>query len=82
MDRLQEWWAKDEECDKLIKELEEGKGPHGFSWRDRLLRRKGNLVVGKDLELSKDILTLFHASSMGRHSDVAATLQKVPIALY
>lgn len=49
---------------------------------DGRLRKKGKIVVGRDLQLRNDILLLVHASPLGGHSGVSYRLQKVPSLLY
>lgn len=82
MDNIKKSWLVDEECSRLITELTEGRGPSRFSWVDGLLRRKGKVVVDRDLELRKTILELLHASAVRGHSGASTTLQKVSSVLY
>ena len=53
-----------------------------YSWSGGELRRKRKLVIGKNLELRKEILNWLHSSSYGGHSRRDATYQRVKTVVY
>ena len=68
---------------RIIQELEHNPVTHSsFTWDENQLRRKGRLVVGRNLELQSQILCLFHTSGLGGHSGVHATYQRIATVLY
>ncbi|KAF3662663.1 hypothetical protein FXO38_11049 [Capsicum annuum] len=46
------------------------------------LRWKGRLVIGKDLQLRKNIITLWHATPQGWHSGMDATTKRLQALFY
>lgn len=47
-----------------------------------MLKRKGKIVVGNERELREVILLHFHSSSVGGHSGINATYQRVCTIFY
>ena len=73
----------DLDVQKLIFKLQSDSKSHKhFSWVRGELRRKRRLVIGKDLELRKDILKWLHSSTCGGHSGKDATLQRVKAVVF
>ena len=70
--RIKASWQSDLDVQKLISKLQSDS-----NWVRGELRRKRRLVIGKDLELRKDILKWLHSSACGGHSGRDATLQRV-----
>ncbi|KAH0657924.1 hypothetical protein KY289_026672 [Solanum tuberosum] len=59
--------------------------PHAhsqFTWYPNKFRRKGRLVVGKVGPLRQDIITLWHATPLGGHYGIEATLKRLLTLLY
>ncbi|KAJ7959586.1 Ty3/gypsy retrotransposon protein [Quillaja saponaria] len=78
-----ECWETDEVLRELVPKLQAGSIKDSkFTWQEGLLKKKGKLVVGKNPELRKDLLDLFHASSVGGHSGVQATLKRLQNVFY
>ena len=76
LDRIKAAWLVDVDLQKIISELLQDPLSHRhYSWVRRELRRKGRLVIGKDQELRKLILTWLHSTACGGHSGRDATLQ-------
>lgn len=82
IERIKKSYSWDVYYSQIIQRVVEGSGPSQFLFVDGLLRRKGRIFVGTDAELRKDILTLFHESTIMGHSCVAATSKKISILLY
>lgn len=59
----------------MIHTIEQGHEPSRFTWDGDLLQRKGRLVVRRDEELWKSILSIFHDTPMGGHPDSIAKMQ-------
>ena len=59
---------------KIIHELQQNPSSHSsFTWERDQLRRKGQMVVGRDHGLQTHILNWFHSSGLSGHSGVHAT---------
>nr|KYP46500.1 Transposon Ty3-I Gag-Pol polyprotein [Cajanus cajan] len=81
--RIQQSWQTDPTIQRIIAELQSNSSSHKhYSWQKEELRRKGRLVVGKDMQLRKDILLWIHASACGGHSGRDATLQRIKSVVY
>lgn len=81
--RIKASWQSDLDVQKLISKLQSDPSSHKhFSWERGELRRKGRLVICKDLELRKDILKWLHSSACGGHSGRDATLQRVKAVFF
>lgn len=48
-----------------------------YSWDGKILRRKGKVVMGQELELRKKLFELFHSGAMRGHSGVHATRHRI-----
>lgn len=81
LERVKGNYANDVDYTMIIHQLERGNRSTLFSYMEGLLRINGKIVVGNDVELRKDILELFHGSTLGGHSGVSATLQREIILL-
>ncbi|GJX36874.1 reverse transcriptase [Tanacetum coccineum] len=68
-DKVKDSWKNDLEAQNLIKSLEHHsyKG-NKYSWNGEILKRKGKVVVGNDLELRKELVQHFHNEAIGGHS--------------
>lgn len=82
LEKIKNNWQTDPTCVQLIQHLDQGKELLRFTWKEGLLRRKGRMVVGADEGLRNEILVLFHASALGGHSGVTATLQRINSLIY
>lgn len=68
---------------ELIKDLEDNSTAHShYQWRAGVLRRKGKMVVGRNTDLHRQLIELYHASAVGGHSGVRATTQRIASILY
>ena len=47
-----------------------------------IIRHKGQIYVGKDLDLRKKLLTALHASALGGHSGMKATYHRIKRIFY
>nr|GFC83558.1 retrotransposable element Tf2 [Tanacetum cinerariifolium] len=76
-------WRGDPSLITLIANLQAGKpcSKH-YSWSNQQLTRKGKLVVGDDPALRLSLLTHFHGDSIGGHSGIAATTQRIQTFCY
>ncbi|GJX10084.1 retrotransposon-related protein [Tanacetum coccineum] len=72
-------WKNDSDVQNLIQSLEDHsyKG-NKYSWTDGVLKRKGRVVVGNDLELRKLLIKYFYNEAIGGHSGV----QKPDLSAY
>lgn len=76
-------WPTDSQVQKLITDKEQDPASHSkFSWNNGELRRKGKLVVGNDLQLKAQILSLFHSSATAGHSGSLGTYKRISAVLY
>ncbi|GJY94082.1 reverse transcriptase domain-containing protein, partial [Tanacetum coccineum] len=53
-----------------------------YSWTGEILKRKGKVVVGNDLELRKELVQHFHNEAIGGHSGAHVTMKKLGSLLY
>lgn len=54
-----------------------GHNSNGFSLVEGLLRKDGKIWVGANVGLQCELITAFHASSLGGHSGIQATYQRL-----
>ncbi|KAF3629835.1 hypothetical protein FXO37_28741 [Capsicum annuum] len=79
--RIQASWQADTTLQEVIHRLQVHPFK-SFTWLNDQLRWKGRLVVGKDLQLRKDIITLWHATLQGGHSGMDATIKRLQALFY
>ena len=83
LERIKAYWQGDDALQKLIAEVTKDPSSHkDYSWSGGELRRKSKLVIGKNLELRKEILNWLHSSSYGGHSGRDVTYQRVKTVVY
>ena len=76
-------YATDEGIQKVLQELQLDPQSHkNFTLSQGQLKRKGRIVVGKDENVQKKILDLFHTSGLRGHSGIHATYQRISSILY
>lgn len=51
--------------------------PSKFTWSQGLLKRKGRLVIRKDVDLRDNLIKLIHTSPFGGHSGAEVTYKKL-----
>lgn len=73
----------DPHTSKIIQELEKDPASHQkFAWQDKVLRRKGKLVLGNSSEVKTFILHWLHDSSTGGHYGRDKTYARVKSLFY
>lgn len=83
IERIRRSWETNKDCDDLLRAVAAGLGPSKFAVKNDILERGlGWIVVGRDDKVHKDILLLFHASTLGGHSGATATHKKVSSIVY
>ncbi|GJX84885.1 retrotransposable element Tf2 [Tanacetum coccineum] len=82
-DKVKDSWKNDLDIQNLIKSLEHHsyKG-NKYSWTSEILKRKGKVVVGNDLELRKELVQHFHDEAIGGHSSAHVTMKKLGSLFY
>ena len=76
-------WESDVHIQQILKEKQENDDSHPkYSWNRGELRRNGRLVVGNDLQLKAQILSIFHDSALAGHSGVWGTYKRISALLY
>lgn len=71
----------DSELKGVIERLKSDPNAHSqFTWYQNKLRRKGRLVIREVIR--QDIITLCHATPLGGHSGIEATLKKLLTVFY
>lgn len=82
-DRVKATWGTDVQLQKVIEDLNQNhlSHPH-YTWQQQVLKRKGRLVVGADSSLRRDLLTYFHADSIGGHSGIHPTFKRLASFFY
>ncbi|KAJ0704368.1 putative nucleotidyltransferase, Ribonuclease H [Helianthus annuus] len=76
-DRIKKSWQEDMAVNDRLGKLIRGETVTGYKWNGEVLFKGNRVVVGNDEQLQKDIINLCHASSMGGHSGVHATTQRI-----
>ncbi|KAD2804089.1 hypothetical protein E3N88_37466 [Mikania micrantha] len=81
--RIKNSWELDDQLKEVLLGLQNG-GPSSskYSWNGEVLFRKGKVIVGKDITLQNDIITLCHSSPMGGHSGIHGTMQRIRSLFY
>ena len=83
LQRVQHSWLSDSSLIHLIHKLQNAPDKHShYTWQDGQLRRKNKLVVGPDVKLRKELLSLFHSSPIGGHSGAEATMKRLGSVYY
>jgi hypothetical protein len=73
----------DERCKKLLTELAIDAAAHEHYTLNRgILRYKGKVVIGDNMELKKKLLSAFHTSEMGGHSGERATFHRLQLVFF
>jgi len=68
---------------KLIQDLQTDASLHKhYTWRHGELRRKGRLIVGKDVALRAELLQWIHVGNTSGHSGQEATLKRLRSIVY
>ncbi|KAA3452986.1 Transposon Ty3-G Gag-Pol polyprotein [Gossypium australe] len=76
-------YADDTKLSQLCMAVQEQPQLHSkYSWHGNFLRRRGKIVVGKDIALCKQIFSLFHESALGGYSGIHATRHRISTLLY
>ncbi|GKD20076.1 reverse transcriptase [Tanacetum coccineum] len=83
MDKVKTSWEGDDTMQQLIKSL----GDHSYkgnklTLEGDLLKRKGRIMVGNNVELRKQLVAYFHESAVGGHSGVLVTTKKLAAVFY
>ena len=66
-----------------MQELQVDPASHSnFTYDSGFLRRKGKVVVGKNLPLQAQLVQLYHSTGLGGHSSIHATYQRISAILY
>ncbi|XP_074265864.1 uncharacterized protein LOC141588317 [Silene latifolia] len=81
LQRVQMSW-QDPECDQVIQSLINNTTTSKYKWNDGQFIRKGRVVVGPDLALRQELLTLMHLSSFGGHSGVHGSYKRLNSLFY
>ena len=83
MQRIKNACLTDDSLVRIIRKLESNLDKVSkYNWKEGQLRQKGRLVIGKEEELWKELLTLFHNSPEGGHSSAEATMKRLNIVVY
>lgn len=81
--KIKESWKSDPQVQVILSEKQQDGSSHqSFTWSKGELRRKGRLVVGNDLQLKAQILSIFHESALAGHSGALATYKRISALLY
>ncbi|GJX58361.1 retrotransposon-related protein [Tanacetum coccineum] len=83
MNQIKVSWQNDDTMQQLIKSLKDNsyKG-NKLSLEGDLLKRKGKIMVGNEVELRKQLIAYFHESVVGGHSGVLVTTKKLSVVFY
>lgn len=82
-DQVRDSWLLDSSLQHIIKEIEADPLNHSkYSWQNDVLKRKGKLVVGENVNLRRDLLTFFHGDSIGGHSGMLPTFRRLSAIFY
>lgn len=83
LEEIKQSWKTDKGVQTLIQELSlhPASHPH-YSWVNQLLCRKGKLVVGQNVPLQTQIISLYHDSATRGHSGTAVTAKRVANGFY
>ena len=83
LQRVQHSWLSDPSLLHLIHMLKNALDKHShYTWHDGQLRRKNKLVVGPDVKLREELLSLFHSSPVGGHLGAEATMKRLGSVCY
>ena len=76
-------WQADPDIQKLIQDLQmDASSRKHHTWNHNELRRKGRLVVGKDLTLRTNLLQWIHVDPTSGHLGREATLKRLKSVVY
>ncbi|XP_047325223.1 uncharacterized protein LOC124929014 [Impatiens glandulifera] len=81
--KIAKTWDEDMNLKQIVNKLQsDPQGIKSFSFINGQLRKDGGIVVGADKELKSYIISTMHNSSVGGHSGVMVTYQKLRQACY
>ncbi|OMO94502.1 reverse transcriptase [Corchorus capsularis] len=81
LDQIKHAWLQDPHTVHLMHRAQ-ASSDSKYTWQAGLLRRNGKLVIANDAALRQALITHFHSSSLGVHSGVNATMQRISSAVY
>ena len=81
---VEQSYAQDKTCQSLIERLLQSPthAENQNTLHSGIIRHKGKIYVGKDLELRTRLLTALHSSSIGGHSGRKATYHRIKQIFY
>ena len=83
MDEITQSWQKDPHLQTIIHNLQASPTSLShYAWVNGHLQRKGQIVVGRDVELHRKLISLYHSSAVGGHSGSTATAKRVGSLFY
>lgn len=83
LEQIQQSWSTDSQLQEIIYALQNGStGYPKFTWNQGQLCRKGQLVVGNNLDFRDQLLRMFHDSPQGGHFGVQATYKRLASLVY
>ena len=83
LEAIQASWTTDTNLVKIITQLQQDPDSHPlYAWMNGHLYRKGKLVVGNNSDLQGQLISLYHDSALGGHSDITATAKRVGSLFY
>lgn len=75
---IREGYKNDATAQAIMDKLQaDPKSVKNFTWQENLLRYKGRIWVGRNVEMQQAILQYLHAGAVGGHSGVQATLYRI-----
>ncbi|GKA27150.1 ty3-gypsy retrotransposon protein [Tanacetum coccineum] len=83
LSRVKDSWKNDIDVQNLIQSLlDQSYKGNKYIWINGVLKRKGNVVVGGNEQLRKDLIKHFHSEAIGGHSGVHVTTKKLSAVFY
>ncbi|GJR43651.1 ty3-gypsy retrotransposon protein [Tanacetum coccineum] len=83
LSRVKDSWKNDIDVQNLIQSLlDQSYKGNKYIWINGVLKRKGNVVVGGNEQLRKDLIKHFHSEAIGGHFGVHVTTKKLSAVFY
>ncbi|KAJ0912673.1 hypothetical protein HanRHA438_Chr06g0277001 [Helianthus annuus] len=76
-ERIKRSWQSDEVIQEKKRRLTKGEIVVDCKWNGEIFLKGKKVIVGNDIQLQEDIIKLCHTPSMGRHSGLHATTQRI-----
>jgi hypothetical protein len=83
MEEIAQSWQKDPHLQTVIQNLQVSLTSHShYTWVNGHLQKKGKIVVGRDVDLHRRLISFYRNLAVGSHSGSTTTVKRVGSLFY